>query len=280
MFGSKETRGMGIERFFNPRQSVLSIASKNVTSASESHSIKSVTDLMLSRFRRIPLVSGSDKLNGLVTITDVLDFLGGGEKFSLYRKRAQGMNMQVKNIKVSDVRTIHPGTSIMKAIEHFRDHGRGAYPLVDEGRVKGVVSEWDFVDRMKVPIDITVEQIMTHKPIVARKNYTVWDASRMMCRGGFRRLPVVENGIILGIITPYDVLSYLMKGERVSTHKLESAKVAGIMNRFVTTTTPEATVSDAIRLMRNKKVGGLPVVEDEELVGILTERDILDSIVY
>ena len=42
----------------------------------------------------------------------------------------------------------------------------------------------------------------------------------------------------------------------------------------------EATVSDAISIMKNKKVGGLPVIEDEELVGIITERDILDALVY
>ncbi len=280
MFGSTKRRGLELQRFFNPRQPVLSIASKTLTSASESHTVRHVTDLMLNRFRRIPLTSGSKEFRGLVTITDVLDFLGGGEKFALYRKKAKGIDVPVKHIKTDNVYSIMPGKSISKALETFREHGKGAYPLIEQGQLKGMISEWDFVERMNAPIDVTVEQLMTYKPIMARKNYTVGDATRMMCRGGFRRLPVTENGIILGIITPYDILSYLGKGERVSKHKLQKENVGRVMNRFVTTITPEATISDAIRIMRNKKVGGLPVVEDEELVGIITERDILNALVY
>jgi acetoin utilization protein AcuB len=121
---------------------------------------------------------------------------------------------------------------------------------------------------------------MTSKPIIANKEYSVWDAAKMMCRGGFRRLPVTEQGILMGIVTPYDILSYLARGERVSKFKLQNARVKNVMNKFVTTIELESSIDEAVELMRNKKVGGLPVIEDEELVGIITERDILNALMH
>ena len=280
MFRSSQPKGLELGRFLNPRQPVLSIASKDLTVTSESSSVKTVTDLMLNRFRRIPLVTKDMKLTGLVTIIDVLDFLGGGEKFNIYNKKAQGIHIPVKHIKKDNPHTIHPNNSIMKSLETFKRHGKGAYPLVHRGEVKGMISEWDFVNAIRVPVDITVDDLMTKKPIVAKNEYSVWDAAKMMCRGGFRRLPVTEQGILIGIVTPYDILSYLVKGERVSKYKLQGARVKNVMNSFVTTIEPEATITETVELMRNKKIGGLPVIEDEELVGIITERDILNSLVF
>lgn len=279
MFKSSRPRGLELKRFLNPRQPVLSIASRDVIFCRENDSIKSVTDIMLKRFRRIPFATQNMQFKGLVGITDILNYLGGGEKFKIYNKKANGMNVPVKHIKVDHVHIIGANHSVTKALEVFKEYGRGAYPVLQTGVLKGIISEWDFIDKIRLPVDVTVEDLMTPKPIVARKMYTVWDATKMMCRGGFRRLPVTEQGILLGIVTPYDILSYLSKGERVSKHKLQSARVKTVMNSFVTTIEPEASIDQAIELMRNKKVGGLPVVEDEELVGIITERDILNALI-
>ena len=280
MFRSSRPRGMELERFFNPRQPISSIATSDLVVISEGSSVRAVTDFMLTRFRRIPLVTNEMELNGLVTITDVLDFLGGGRKFRIYKKKAKGIHIPVQHIKIEKVHTMHPNYSIMKALQTFREHGRGAYPLLHKGVLKGMITEWDFVERMVEPVDVRVEEIMTANPIVAKNDYSVWDATKMMCRGGFRRLPVTDQGILLGIVTPYDILSYLVRGERVSSHKLESRKVKDVMNRYVTTIEPEKSVTEAVELMRNKKVGGLPVIEDEELVGIITERDVLNALVF
>jgi len=279
MFRSSKRMGLEFERFFEPRQPIMSIASRDLVLTSKSSSVKTVTKLMLNRFRRIPLVTKDMKLDGIVGITDVLDFLGGGEKFNIFKKKAAGIDIPVNHIKAERVHTINPNTSLVKALEIFRMHGRGAYPLVQNGVIKGIVSEWDFVDKIKDRVDVSAGEIMTEKPIIAKKDYSVWDVAKMMCRGGFRRLPVTDNGILVGIVTPFDVLSFLVRGERVSKHKLQSTKIERIMNRFVTTIEPEVPVDTVISVMKNKKVGGLPVVEDEELVGIITERDILNALV-
>lgn len=279
MFRSSQPKGFELKRFFNPRQPALSIASRDLTVTSDSSTVNTVAKLMLNRYRRVPVVSNNMELSGIVTIIDILNFLGGGEKFKLYSRKANGIDMPVKNIKNQNVHTINPNMSILKSLKFFRNRGKGAYPLIQNGILKGIISEWDFIENMTAPVDVRVESIMTHKPIIARKDYSVWDAAKMMCRGGFRRLPVTEQDILLGIVTPYDIISYLVKGERVSKHKLQSARVSSVMNRFVTTIEPDISIIETIELMRNKKVGGLPVIEDEELVGIITERDILNALV-
>jgi predicted transcriptional regulator len=280
MFRSSQPKGLELKRFLNPRQPVLTIANQDLIVTNENNSIKSVTDLMLNRYRRIPLVTNNMKLTGMVTIIDVLDFLGGGEKFKIYSQKPQGINLSIKHIKKTNIHHIHPNSSVIQALRKFKLHGKGAFPLVLRGEVKGMISEWDFVNSINQPVDMSVEELMTSKPIIANKEYSVWDAAKMMCRGGFRRLPVTEQGILMGIVTPYDILSYLARGERVSKFKLQNARVKNVMNKFVTTIELESSIDEAVELMRNKKVGGLPVIEDEELVGIITERDILNALMH
>jgi predicted transcriptional regulator len=276
---SSKPRGLHARRFFDTEKPIMSIASKDLVLVSDSSTIATVTEIMLHRFRRIPVVSQGMRLAGIVGITDVLDFLGGGEKFNLYNSRTFGMKMPVRHIKTDRVHTIDAGSSILKALEMFRYSGKGAFPVIEGGVLKGMISESDIVNRIAAPVDVRVSDIMTHRPIVAKKDYSVWDAAKMMCRGGFRRLPVTDDGIVIGVVAPYDILSYLARGERVTKRKLEALDVRDVMNEAVIAIGPEATVSGALDLMRSKHVGGLPVTEDHELVGIITERDILNALV-
>ena len=112
-----------------------------------------------------------------------------------------------------------------------------------------------------------IVNLMTSEPQTIGQHDTLSNAKKMMDDGGFRRLPVVEGGRLVGILTERDLREY--RGY------LESTRVNAAMRTALVTVTPYHTVQDAARLMLKHKIGGLPIVADGNLVGIVTTTDLL-----
>jgi len=109
--------------------------------------------------------------------------------------------------------------------------------------------------------------IMTRHPETIRPEDTLAKAKEMMDVAGFRRLPVVKDGEIVGMLTERNL--------REHSGYLESTKVNVAMNAPVVSVGPNSTVQEATRLMLRHKIGGLPVVDRGKLVGIVTTIDML-----
>ncbi len=123
-----------------------------------------------------------------------------------------------------------------------------------------------------------VRHIMTSPVITVTPDTPVLEAAKMMKERKIERLPVVADGRIQGIVTKDRVLrASPSMATSLSLHEIHylfaKLTVAEIMQRDVVTVTPDTTVENAVRLAQEKRVGCLPVVEDEEVVGILTTND-------
>jgi acetoin utilization protein AcuB len=114
-----------------------------------------------------------------------------------------------------------------------------------------------------------IVNLMTPDPIVIDADDTLANAKAAMDVGGFSRLPVVEDGRLIGILTERDI--------REHTGYLRSTRVNAAMQTGLITVTPYDTVEDAAQLLLNHKIGGLPVVADGELVGMVTSSDLLKA---
>jgi acetoin utilization protein AcuB len=112
-----------------------------------------------------------------------------------------------------------------------------------------------------------IANCMTRKPITVSPHDGLARAKTLMDSGNFRRLPVVENGKVVGIVTERDLRSHL--------GYLASTRVDAAMTASPVTITSRISAEDAARLMLQHKIGGLPVVDDGELVGIVSTSDIL-----
>lgn len=108
---------------------------------------------------------------------------------------------------------------------------------------------------------------MTKEPITVEPEDLSIRASLKMQAGGFRRLPVVRDGKLIGIISERDL--------REHRGHLEQIKINGIMTENPVTVTAATTVEEAAQIMLERQIGGLPVVADGHLVGIVTASDIL-----
>jgi len=109
--------------------------------------------------------------------------------------------------------------------------------------------------------------IMTRHPETINHDDSLLKAKEMMDVGGFRRLPVLKNGEIVGMLTERNLREHF--------GYLESTKVNATMSAPVVSVGPNSTVQEAARLMLRHKIGGLPVVDGGKLVGIVTTIDML-----
>ena len=110
---------------------------------------------------------------------------------------------------------------------------------------------------------------MTKEPVTAESVDMLILASHKMQTGGFRRLPVVADGKLVGIITDRDL--------REHRGHLEHTKINGVMTENPLTVSPGTTLEEAAQIMLERQIGGLPVVNEGRLVGIITASDVLKA---
>lgn len=130
----------------------------------------------------------------------------------------------------------------------------------------------------------TVAQVMTRGPTSVQPDDPVRVAVERMRERKCRRLPVVEGDRVVGIITDRDLRratnSPLVLRERwYDEFMLDHIPVRACMTPNPVTVAPATPMVEAAKLMRDHKFGGLPVVEDGRLVGIVTETDLIDYLI-
>jgi len=238
-------------------------------------------------FRRIPIANpGTKVLEGIITATDIIDYIGGGKKFEIIEQRFGGnffkaINQPIKLIMTKNVASVKTSAKISEAIELMKEKNLGGLPVVDDkNSVRTIITERDianmFADRIS---GIKVANLMSEKVITALPKTTIFEAEKTMTTQGFRRLPIISDGKVIGIITTMDIIRFFGSG---SVFKyLQSGTIIQVLNTLaleiatkdVSTITPDVDVGQAAKIMQNKNIGALPVVEKEKLVGIITERD-------
>ena len=129
-----------------------------------------------------------------------------------------------------------------------------------------------------------VKDWMTSSPIVIEAEMTLPRAHRLMKENSIRRLPVVQDGKLVGIITLGDLREAgPSDASALSLYELNYLLANLVIERVMTKDPlhiqPETTLHDAAEMMLKNKIGGLPVVKDGELVGIITETDIFRVVI-
>ena len=124
-----------------------------------------------------------------------------------------------------------------------------------------------------------VSDLMTSEVATLQRNEMLSLAEQLMNLGRIRHLPVVDDdGELVGIVSQRDLFhSGLMRalghGKHAAARVRDMLPVKEVMSTEVVTTTRDSSLEEAARLMFDKKIGCLPVVENGRLVGILTEGD-------
>nr|MBC7244422.1 CBS domain-containing protein [Chloroflexota bacterium] len=125
-----------------------------------------------------------------------------------------------------------------------------------------------------------IRERMTHNPITVREDTSLYDALKIMRDNKVRRLPVLnKDGKLVGIVSEKDLL-YASPSPATSLSVWEinyltsKITVRELMTKEVITICEDCPLEEAARIMVDNKIGGLPVMRGDQLVGIITETDL------
>jgi CBS domain-containing protein len=269
---------------------IMAIATQDVVSAPPTQTILGAVGQMTTcGFRRLPITDpGTRKLRGIITSGDVINFMGGGDKYQLVKVRHGGnllpaVNESVRTIMTQQIETLPNDARISDAVDVILKKKIGGLPIVDkEGVLAGIVTERDVLRALGArQSTLKVEDAMSSALRVTSPDCPIGTVARDMTKYRFRRLPVVSDEVLYGIVTATDIMRYL--GSREIFSRLTTGNVAEVtglpvrtlINGDLYTTTPEKNISEAARDMLTRNIGALPVIEDSRLIGLVTEFDMV-----
>jgi CBS domain-containing protein len=183
--------------------------------------------------------------------------------------------------------TVAPDASIDDAIALMERHGFRHLPVARGPEVLGMVSDRDVrlgtggqaLASLGVPEEAglprRVDQIMRAPVVCVEEHERGPTAARRMIEQRIGALPVLESGRLVGIVTETNLVSAFRDLCRDPAHADELDRpVEEVMHSLVVTMEPEETLEDAIERCHDWRIRHVPVMKDEELVGMVSDRDI------
>ena len=269
---------------------IMAVATRDVISIPPTQSIIAAIGMMTDcGFRRLPVTDpGTKKIRGIITSGDVIDFMGGGDKYKLVQVRHGGnliaaLNESVRTVMTQQLATIPHTAHVREAVDAIINRKIGGLPIVDgDGVLVGIITERDVMRVLATERStLNVEDVMSSSLRITHPDSPISSVTKDMVQYRFRRLPVVSDEILFGIITATDVMRYLGSQEVFS--RLTTGDVGEVMalpvrtlaSGDLQTTTPENSINNAAREMLEKNIGALPVIEDSKLIGLVTEFDLV-----
>jgi CBS domain-containing protein len=219
--------------------------------------------------------------------------------------------MKAKDIMTKEVVCVSPQTTVEEIAYLLLKHNISGVPVVDENeKIVGVVSEADLLYKKKLPTSlvylyqhgsylkpeelaeedrkiraIQAKEVMSGEVISVNPETPVGEVVSLMEREGVKRVLVMENGKLKGIVSKLDVLRCLSGKCGELPHDLKTRitvrpqQVKDVMSTEVYCIEKTATVEEAAQLLLEHRISGLPVVDKKgNLVGILSESDLIHKV--
>ena len=128
--------------------------------------------------------------------------------------------------KGKQVWSVEPKTSLIDVLKKLRAHNVGALLVVENGIVKGIISERDFAyqiaEKSACPLEESVSTWMTREVIAVHSSTTINECMQLMSREHIRHLPVVDDGKLVGLISIGDVVRAVISGQQSTILGLEN----------------------------------------------------------
>ena len=201
--------------------------------------------------------------------------------------------LDVKDVKAKDVMqygviSTEKDAPVSEGVHLLVSTRISALPVTHEGRLVGVLSEKDLLPLLfeKDYLPGRVEAYMTREVVSFDVEDSLFEISHFLVEKPFRRVPIMKNETISGMITRSDLIKYYRQQVQTTQHitKTMHSKAGSaqeIMQHGLLPVTPKTPIFEAMDLMVKFNVPGLPVVDAQNtLLGILTEKDLLRFICH
>jgi len=256
-------------------------------------------NLMLRyRVKRLVVIDRGKPI-GVVSMRDLAERLGRGT--STWRHRPID-HIPVARVMSEGLVSVAPGTDLGKAAKLMLRHGIGSLVVLDGKELAGIVTKTDmtryFVEHLGGRAKI--RELMSTDIVTVDRMHSLAHVVELMGKHGISRVIVADGKKPIGVITERDValaqlekptkgigqrrVRYTRKAERAGRPRYRYVKYVAlltaedVMRSGLLTIGGEVDAARAANLMLAHRIGGLPVVEDEKLVGILTKTDLANGI--
>jgi len=238
--------------------------------------LKHLLDLMKKHnITKIPVLENK-KLIGIVTDNIIAYKLGSIRKKGVPASRLHASSVTEKNIE-----RISPDTELKTILKKVGEPGPTMLCVEDNDKIIGVITKADLLHLVnsKTPI----KEIMKKKILTVSSEDRVIHARRIMIDENIARIPVVDNGKLVGIISDNEI-AFALAGIKRSIplgrqkHRLDELLVGDVMKRPAIWSQSSLSASEAASIMLKNNIGALPLIENGKLIGIISRTDLLNTI--
>lgn len=242
----------------------------------KSDKLSHALDIMDKYDTRRLLVMHNSQIHGIVTMRSITKQLGTRKKANL-----PASAMHVATATINNFNKVFPDMPINDGVVLMVKND-GILLVAQNNEVLGWVTPQDVI--RKYPINDSMVSDIMRNPITIGPDERVIHARRLMLDNNIGRLPVIENGGLVGIITEHDIANGLrafrdlVEGSK-QDNRIKNLLVEDIMSRGVVSVHLDTMVHDVVTLMLEKNLGGLPVLNgNDEVMGLVTRRCLLEAI--
>jgi CBS domain-containing protein len=201
-----------------------------------------------------------------------------GKRKSIINYYLELNSIRVKDIMIKDVLCIHRDDKLTEAAHTMIGAHASCLVVLDNYKPAGIITERDFVKKLGMAKDhseaMVVNDIMTKKLFSATPNMTLFEVHKMMRAHNFRKIVVIENNELKGIITQTDLCKSVANLRASHPHP---PLVEDFMSKKVLTVAGEDTFIKAKKLMTAKDIGSVLIIEKGEVKGMFTEFDLVSE---
>jgi CBS domain-containing protein len=190
--------------------------------------------------------------------------------------------LHVSSVMVKDVISVPQSMRLAEVANLMLDNGIGSVPVMDDEKMAGIVSKADFVT---LAVDgeyekIQTKEIMSKEIISVSPSERLIHARRVSMDAKVGRLPVIDDEVLVGMITSKDLMRAFIDfrknvPEKYQKSQIKEVLVEDIMSKNPCVVAKDTCISEVDKIMMETGYNGLPVVEDDKVIGIITQTDIL-----
>jgi len=238
------------------------------------------------RISRLPVVNTNEKhqkeLVGIVSEKDIAIKLSSSKYGHL-----PPSHFHISTVMIKDLITVDKDADMVKTANLLLENHIGGVPIMDDGKLVGVVSKSDFIDtcKGKAYTKILVEDVMSSDLVSVSSHDRLMHARRVMLDSNIGRLLISENNELAGILSSKDIMRAMISFRKEVPPKHQKAQikeclVEKYMTPHVKKISAKSTIAELANEMLKTGYNGYPVVnENDQIVGIITQSDLLRLIV-
>ena len=222
------------------------------------------------------LVEDDGKIVGILTERDVVKRLGSWKE-----RRISSTHIRVSSVYTQELIGVSEDDDVSTAARIMLDNNISSLVVRRNGDVVGLVTKTDLIKSLIDDKRLVSDFIK--KPVTIRYGSSLLMARKIMMENGVKRLPVILDDRVVGIITEGDIARFLTGFRKLVDDmrlekKMKEVRVEDVMSRDLITVGKDATIGEVVKKMLKNEISSVLVVEEDKLLGIVTKTDLLKAL--